>query len=318
MRVHRLHVERVRGLRLVDVTFPASGPLVITGGPGSGKTTLLEAIAATKEVRAPYGGRPNAADWPGDGARLEIDWRLDEEEAREASVAPLHGMLWEPRVSLQPLDAPAANRLFSRYSRAPDIPKVEYFQAPRDFDPRSSAELQPDASLKLTRLTKSERKYAWVRSYLERSTLEYAARAQAELSEKGAIFARSTPADGTERFAKTLAALAPRLRWLGVRHEGGHVRAMFGRPRAPDAELAELTWGERMVVLFAAAYEALGLHRSVLLVDLPELGIHPADHAALFQALCALSARAQVIAATQSPGILRSLSSEQIVVLEDP
>jgi hypothetical protein len=185
------------------------------------------------------------------------------------------------------------------------------------LDVRVSSTLGNDSSVKTTRLQRSERKYAWVRSYLEQQGVENAAKLEEQVQSKGAVFASAPLAGALNGFGRTLAALSPRLRWRGLRPGRGSVELMFGRPKGADVELSQLAWNERMLVLFAATYEALGLHRSVLLIDLPELGLHPADQASFFQALCGLSPEAQIIAATQSPAILRSLTTEQVVVLED-
>lgn len=70
--------------------------------------------------------------------------------------------------------------------------------------------------------------------------------------------------------------------------------------------------------LFAGAFTWLGLNRSLVLIDTPELFIHPDDHARFFQAICDLGKDNQIIAATSSPAILASVSADQILDLERP
>ncbi len=55
MYLRNLHLENFRNHRLLDIEFPGSDPLVITGKNGEGKTNILEAIfllALTKSFRA--------------------------------------------------------------------------------------------------------------------------------------------------------------------------------------------------------------------------------------------------------------------------
>ena len=317
MRIERVRFQGMRGLKPIHIDFPSEGPTVITGSPGCGKTTVLEAIIAVKEAKAPYGQMPRGTDWPGDHARLALDWRLDPDE-QSAELSASHGMCWEPRDPAQGLDENADARMFfSQYVRGSERAKVEYFHAPRDLDVLVASRLGADSSIKTTRLQTGARKYAWLRSFLEQQGVENAAELQDRIQSRGLVFATRPTVDRMQGFARNLAALSPRLRWLGLRSGGGTVASMFARSNGADVELAQLTWSERMVVLFAATYEALGLHRSVLLVDLPELALHPSDQTSFFQALCALSPRAQVIAATQSPAILRSLGKDQVGVLDD-
>ena len=58
-----------------------------------------------------------------------------------------------------------------------------------------------------------------------------------------------------------------------------------------------------------------GLARSLVLLDTPELCLHPEDQIRLIEGLRVAVAEGQLIVATTSPAILRSVASCQVVVL---
>ena len=118
------------------------------------------------------------------------------------------------------------------------------------------------------------------------------------------------------RFSHALELLAPSLRWDGS--DGGQGRAAavwFVRPKGPRMLLEHLANSERSAVLIAAAWCVLGLERALVLIDHPEHGLHPEQHAAFFDGLSALMSKGQLIAATTSPAILRMTSRRQLLVL---
>src|SRR5258706_14717461 len=69
-------------------------------------------------------------------------------------------------------------------------------------------------------------------------------------------------------------------------------------------DLDELSASERQGVLFAATFRRSGVRGSLVLIDTPELQLHPDDHARFFAALQRLEPGNQILAATTSPAIL--------------
>jgi predicted ATP-dependent endonuclease of OLD family len=80
-------------------------------------------------------------------------------------------------------------------------------------------------------------------------------------------------------------------------------------------ELGALTDGERAGLLVAATWVALGLERSLVLVDQAELHIHPEQQPAFFEGLASLLRRGQLVVSTTSPAILRNPSGAKVLVL---
>jgi hypothetical protein len=160
-------------------------------------------------------------------------------------------------------------------------------------------------------------KYAFVRAFLEREGVSHGVALSSGLSDRGLVL-QSELGPALAGFARTLKLLTDKLAWAGVRMHGDRVGCMFARRRGQGfetVELADLSHSERMVVLFAGAFEALGLSRSLVLLDSPELYLHPEDHVRLLDGLRAALVDGQLVIATTSPAILRSVPSDHVLVL---
>jgi hypothetical protein len=202
---------------------------------------------------------------------------------------------------------------FPEYSREADVPKIEYFHATRTLDTDSDqSELLPGKQEGARRLTRSARKYVWIRHFLANQEAARANSLKASLRDQGLVVAgEPIHEDG---FARNLATLTDSLQSVGLRRRE-RVEAMFARPDGGEVELDALTDSERMLVLYASTVEAFGLYSSVILIDTPEVAIHPADQADVLRRWSAMTPDAQLIVATTSAGILRDAPAGSVIVL---
>lgn len=316
-----IHVVGVRGLAPLDVTLPKSArsaePLVITGPTASGKTRLLEAIIAAKEACGGYGTQPAAGDWFADASRgtIELTWRSP---TAADSHAPLVAR-WEPAAPKSSHQTDSALKLALReFNISPAEWKLEYLHATRQLDVSRSEHGAVDGRLQgYWRVGHANDKYGFVRSYLESSGVSASLATASALAERGLVLSADSAPPGAG-FARALAILTDKLQWIGVRMDGARPGCIFARRTATGhatLELRELSHAERMLVLYAATIDALGLARSLVLIDCPELYLHPEDQIRLMEGLRAVLAEGQLIVATTSPAILRSVSGGHVVVL---
>ena len=329
MKLLRLTVEKVRGIPDGAHRFAAAasglplGQVLLTGAPASGKTSLLEVITAVKEATGSYGAplmptrflRPGAAQ-----ARVEATWLLTEAEAQRARLqGTQHTSVWEIGESGARIQAEAHLRqLFAGYSRDPGQGKFEYFPANRRLLGAAtrppSASSPSDAAEGRLRLTRDPDKYAGLRRLFHDLTLADAARLSQLLDTQG-IALRTQQPDALAPFKEAIAALLPDLRLASVELGERATRVWFQRRDGARVELDELSDSEQQALLFAVTFRRLGLNHSVILIDTPELHLHPRRVAPFFGRLVELGRDNQIIAATTSAELLATVRPEQVIDL---
>jgi len=327
MKLARLTTENIRGLPdrahvFTDRTGAPLDTVLVTGAPGSGKTTLLEAIGAVKEAIGSYGGPQSPARQRRTGAtraRIEVVWALSPAERASAELESSElAATWgigdgNSRIACDP----RARRLFTAYSHAPEQGKFEYLPASRRLDgPRSRAggsapSVAAEARL---RLADDPEKYAGLRRHLGDLTRAQAGQVMKVLDMQGIAMRAQVP-DAFAAYKHAIAQLLPELRLVAVEPDERSARVQFQKREGAIVELAELSESERQAVLFATTFCRLGLNHSVVLIDSPELHVHPSRHADFFAGLCGLGRDNQIIATTTSPELLSTVRPEQVIDL---
>jgi hypothetical protein len=304
----KLRRVELRGVRTLpdaafDLVDPRSGaplPLVLVTGPtASGKTRFLEAILAAKEQIAPYTAPPSAAAWirpDGDTARIALTFQLDEREraygALDEDVVSAEAIL-RRRGGVSPEDDGIV-AVLRRYEHGDDAGKIEYFPALRSIPANGIGVGLSAFEQRSLRASGDARKYACV------------VRVIYELAAGG---------PRAERFAAALARLSPTCRFEPAPALDAFPRCFTGLHGGPARGLDELSHGEVDAVIFAATATLIGLGRSIVLVDTPELFCDPAFLPAFAEGLLALGEDVQVIAATRAPELLRAASPGQVIDL---
>ena len=307
MKLRHFSIERARGLT-AKATMPTDGPLVVTGAAGVGKTALLEAIVAAKENAGAYGLPPRTSDFlSADTGRVELVLELDTKLDLQERVIRIDWRL--ETKGPQTLVKPEVARILRTFSPTRGDWKMEYFPWGRCL-----AELGPAPTEGAFRLTKLPTKYGFIRQYLEQLVHEEAAHALSAIRKDGIALAEPDESERS-RFRTALTLLCPALRWEGCERLPDRSLIWFVRPSGPRVELGCLTDGEKMGVLFAASWSALGLERALVLIDHPELAIHPAQQVPFFDGLVTLAGAGQLIVTTTSPAILRSAPAGSVLVL---
>lgn len=295
-------------------------PLVaITGGARSGKTALLQAIAFAKEAVGAYGATPFPERFlpkhPGtrDASEgrtplLGATWVLSAAERSEAGdCAEEIEVAWDLSTGEMPEVAPRVRALFRRFSREPSHAKAELFPARRGLDTHREAPLLPafpDEHEGRSRLGSAMNKYNGVFRALNDLALADALEAVSTARERGVLFKRDLP-DSLTAYKQGVAKMCPDLRLIAV-EPVSRVRPRIwletrGRARV---EIGDLSDSEISGVLFALAFTWLGLDRSLVLIDTPELHIHPSEQARFVRALSELGTNNQLVVATGSPEVL--------------
>ena len=306
-----------------DFSVPGQGrprPLtIVVGARASGKTSLLEAIALAKEAIGAYGNLPRPQARRARGAvtglvRATFALEPDEQAAAEAA---------EPRVAIEvdlsdgaalPRLDDGMRKLFERFAFEPSVPKLEYFADNRELTAGDSVtDAKAEARLRTGRRLD---KYAALLPAIAELSARDGAGALAEASQRGVLFGDDRP-DALRPYRDAMAELVPELRLAGAHTSRGSAaeRVTFTTKAGDVVTAAQLSAGQRQGILVAGTIVRLGLQRSLILVDQPELHLHAADHESFLRGLERLTGDSQLIVATGSSAISQMGSREQTIVL---
>lgn len=300
MKIQRAAFRGVRGLPDLTLDFgdPRTGgahPLVALAGPSaSGKTRILEALVAAKEAVREYGVPVAGAPWAGatGAGKVAVSFHLDPDERDFAGTASqtidAEVIFRDDRVDCEADDGLRA--VLGRYSHNPKYGKVEYFPAERRIPTFPPFPGLGPAEQRLLRPGKEPRKYGFVLPFLR--TLD-------------------TDAPRRARFAAALAALSPSCRYVADT-SGEAIPRCFSSRGGEPLTAAQLSHGEADAVVIAATATLIGLDRSLVLIDRPDL--HVDDAARLLSGLAAVGQDNQWILAVR-PGLgLDSLGAHVITL----
>lgn len=331
MKLLRLVLQNVRGVPDGAYSFahPASGEpldLVLVTGPGaSGKSSLLDAIAAVKESVGPYGSPVSAAALVRSGAvegRIEATWKLTADERRRAQLTEA---VWTTSLPVGPR-APAPSpepklaALFAQCFHAPTHGKFELFPSNRQLGRGAPRGVVPPLSEKAEaryRLGRDPEKYACLRPWLIELGVADSLAAVDRATAGGVLLRRDVP-DSLAPVKRAVAELTPHLRLIGVEVREGRRDVLFRRASGEEVKLEDLSDSEQQAVLFAAVFHRIGLSRSVVLIDTPELFFHPEEHARVLHGIARLGEDNQIIAATASAELLGGAAPHQVIQLRAP
>jgi hypothetical protein len=325
MKLLRLNLENFRGAPDGEFSFthPTTGATLdlihVTGPAACGKTSFLEAIAALKDSVGSYGASPDPSRLLRRGARsgrVAGTFRLDEDERVRAGVpdALVDAALDLGEGLVPPLADAGLRAVFAAHSHDPARGKFEYFAANRRLaagEGRKPAPLVLEAG---ARLGANPDKYASLRRGLLDLALSDGLRSVAEATARG-ILLRRDARDSLGPYRRDIAALAPGIRLAGVELSGVEPDLVFERRDGTRLGLDDLADSEKQAVLFAVTFRRLGLSRSIVLVDQPELYLAADLQLRFARELCRLGTDNQMFLATGSPEITRAAAPHEIVTL---
>jgi len=96
---------------------------------------------------------------------------------------------------------------------------------------------------------------------------------------------------------------------IALRWHNGNPDYEFGPHQLSDGSL-------RAIALIAALMQPEELLPGLIIIDEPELGLHPSAISTIAQLIQAVSAKRQVLVATQSPRLIAAFAPEDVVVVE--
>jgi hypothetical protein len=295
MKLLQLRTQGYRALPEQDFGFTepsgAARPLsVITGPPGVGLTSVLEAIVLVAARLGNTGGLPDPLEHLRAEAAVSVltsTWELDELERDRGGTrsALQEAEIVVRRAGLGGLQAdPALLAAHQTYDHRGSTPKVVYFPAQRV----SNAAYAP------LRDFENEQKHARLLTHADK----FAGLPRALM---GLVLAGK--ADVLEKVKLLFRELAPSCRLVGLTQAG---LPEFCSDAGGTVGLRRLSATERNAFVFASSAILMGLDRSVILVDTPEVGLAPGEAARWISVLSGSLPESQWIVATRDPALVGS------------
>jgi hypothetical protein len=298
MKISRFTARGVLGLRDLDLDFTAGAPggprdvVIVSGPPASGKTRLFDLMLAALEAIGPYHGMVRAEDWCADlgkGARVELGLSVEGSPVGAAE----HAVVDFTADGVLTAGNRKVAKLVSRYDHDPTHGKREYFPEGRQRAWGARCDGLGELEQSLLRSTKDAQKYSFVPRFL------------AELRHD--VQRRAT-------FARQLELLSPSVRFAAAPRKDP--TACFKNRMREEVPFVELSSSESEAVIIAATATLVGLHRSVIFLDRPELHVSSDRLAEFVEALLQLGEQNQWFIATSDRNLAASLRRAHHVSLD--
>lgn len=287
-----------------SLTDPSGAPQalqVVTGPPACGLSSFLEAIAISAARLGNVGAAPEPDRYIRAGqssVRIRSVWELDDDEVAFGGLkeAVTEADMTFRRGGIGQLDAdPGLLGVLARYSHKPDLAKVMWFPTLRV----TNAGFTPIADFE------ADQKHA----HLDANVEKFAGlpRAIAQLG-----FAASSDPGKAGMFPKIqslFGALAPTSRLVGMSPTGQPEFQLRNNARVP---LPKLSFTERNAFVLAASVVLMGLDRSIVLLDTPELGLSPGAAAGWIDTLRGATPNAQWIVASRDQRLVETSGALQL------
>lgn len=302
MRILNLETQGVRALRDgMDWAF-APVPVVVATGPQScGLSTFLASIAWSAASMGNGEMAPAAVEvvrGGGVAATIRSRWSLDDEErAVGGSVAESFDaevVFHTARLNRADAD-PALLGAMSKYDHSSQRAKVVLVPARRVTDAGYPAFFDFELDQRRRRYSDQPDKFASFPAAVSKLVL-------------GGDRARF------DAIRETFGRMAGGARLVGANQS---LQPEFDLPSGPRVTLSKLSHAERNAFVLAALPALLGLDRSIILLDTPELGLAPGRARQWMDALVAAAPSAQWIVATRDPDLLQATPPEARLELPD-
>lgn len=310
MKIKSVEIKEDRVLKNIGISFENNGnilnTIVIAGANGSGKTTLLESIIKNiEECLGKYIQRPD---------ENRVNFYFEDNENR---------IIERERVNLKekwPITYSSSN-LFFNYLKLQETkkshqlissvseniyPKVIYVPSEIKFEKSEVNTTSLKVDYKLINIVNNELIKS-IPSYIA-SRITYVANTEEDLTMK------QVREKVSEEINRIFDILDIDVKLKGVSKDETST-PIFTNSSGDEFDINGLSSGEKQLFLRTLAIKMLEPENSIILIDEPELSLHPKWQSKIIKVYERIGKNNQIIIATHSPHILGSVPKENIIIL---
>ena len=313
MKIEKVHIKSVKGIKDLELSFKKDDKIldliVLAGVNGSGKTTILEAIKDffnNKNI--------NFGDIEKSNVNLKIFFEDFEkkqiEEAEKSSIDNYEHKLQDFFSALQSYEYNRKNNgeyysyLIAKFFENP--PKIIYVPAENNFE---------KVKTETTTLSKEYEFINTINSNVIGDIPSYIATRRNYLA---TIEEDLTMKEVTNKVVNEINGIFNILE-LDVKLKGfskdEKTLPIFENSAGEEFDINDLSSGEKQLFLRTLSIKMLEPNNSIILIDEPELSLHPKWQQRIIEVYKKIGENNQIIVATHSPHILGSVSNENIFIL---
>ena len=312
MKIEKVHIKNIKGIKDLELLFKKDNEIldviVLAGVNGSGKTTILKSIKDFFNDKNVNYDEPEKSN-----VNLDIffeDFEKNNIEEAEKSSNNSKYALWDFFTTLKNYDYYRKNsndyyrnQIAKRFNMPP---KIIYVPAENKFE-----EIQ-------TYSTTLSREYKFINiinSNVIRDIPSYIATRRNHLA---TIEEDLTMKEITNKVVNEINSIFDILE-LDVKLKGfskdEKTMPIFENSAGEEFDMNDLSSGEKQLFLRTLSIKMLEPKNSIILIDEPELSLHPKWQQRIIEVYKKIGENNQIIIATHSPHILGSVSSENIFIL---
>jgi len=313
MKIEKVHIKSVKGIKDLELSFKKDDKIldliVLAGVNGSGKTTILEAIKDFFNNKYLNFNKPEKSN-----VNLDIFFEDFEkkqiEEAEKSSIDNYEHKLQDFFSALQSYEYNRKNNgeyysyLIAKFFENP--PKIIYVPAENKFE-----EIQTYS----TTLSKEYEFINTINSNVIGDIPSYIATRRNYLA---TIEENLTMKEVTNKVVNEINSIFNILE-LDAKLKGfskdEKTLPIFENSAGEEFDINDLSSGEKQLFLRTLSIKMLEPNNSIILIDEPELSLHPKWQQRIIEVYKKIGENNQIIVATHSPHILGSVSNENIFIL---
>ena len=299
MKIKNLHIKEFKGLRDISINFEKNDkPLdlvVLAGSNGSGKTRILESILRYFQDHLNY-------------KQNNIEAGIFYEEKEKNCISNVRDFFYRlESFSYCETNDPLREKHIEIKNKLDILPKVIYVPTEINFQKMNTASTTLVQEYKFINIVNTNL-IKDIPSYIATKMISAMLKNK---NEKVGDVQKKVFNEINEIFEN----LSIDVKVEDISQDGRNI-TLFTNSSGDEFDINELSSGEKQLFLRTLAIRMLNPENSIILIDEPELSLHPKWQQRIIDVYRKIGKNNQIIIATHSPHILGSVKKENIILLD--